>query len=95
MSAESSRRHRARHVDHIARGDTSRAGTGADVDYHSRAAGGAPSARAESGATRGRYVHRRRALASSSRRLGAVEYALLALIALGVAITIAMAIVNP
>lgn len=42
-----------------------------------------------------RYEHRRSRLGSSRRHLGALEYTLLGLMVLGVAITIVMAIVNP
>jgi hypothetical protein len=41
------------------------------------------------------YDRRRRRVVSPRRRLGSVEYTLLALILLGVVITIAMAIMSP
>jgi hypothetical protein len=68
----------------------------ADVGHRSQAPAGARKIRAEVVAVSERHERGRRRFSSpTARRLGSVEYTLLALIAFGVAITAVMAIVNP
>ena len=99
MSRESSDRPPALTVDHVAREEASpveTAATPAGVVDESKAGGEGRRPLAELAAIDGQHHRMRRRFASPPRqRLGAVEHALLALIALGVAITIVMAIVNP
>lgn len=66
------------------------------IRRRSQAADGVRLRHAEMVGTKERAERKRhRFLSPSVRRLGLVEYTLIALIALGVAITVAMAILNP
>lgn len=97
MSTQPSSHPPARNVDHIARdGAGETAPTPAEVGGEAHAGRNGRARPPELVAIGGQHkLARRRFTWPARRRLGAVEYALLALIALGVAITIVMAIVTP
>lgn len=85
-------------IDHLARGNPGTSGkatTPAELEHGSRAAGEGRAPRAEAIAIKKQHDCKRRCTSPPRRRLGPIDYTLLALIVLGVAITLAMAIVDP
>lgn len=83
-------------IGRLARGNPGTSGTAATpahVEHGSRAAGENRTPPAE--AVEQHDCKRRRSTSPRPRRLGPIDYTLLALIVLGVAITVAMAIVDP
>jgi len=99
MSRDPSRHPRDPAVGHTAHEHPSAGGSPAslaDVGHQSQAAGEGRTPRGEVVAINEQHERERRRFTSpGTRGLGPVEYMLLALIALGVAITLVMAIVNP
>jgi hypothetical protein len=99
MSTESNSRPPALATGRLVRGGPSpgeTADSAAEVGHHSQPTGDGRTSQAEPVAVKRQHEPRWRRFASPARRrVGSVEYALLALIALGVAITVVMAIVNP
>jgi hypothetical protein len=99
MSTDPSSRPPHLAVGHIVRGDPGTGETAAtpiEAGHQSEAADEDRTPRAEAAAINDQHERKRRRLTSpTTRRLGPGDYTLLALIALGVAITAVMAIVSP
>jgi hypothetical protein len=99
MSPDPSSRPPVLAIGHLARGNPGTSGTAATpahVEHGSRAAGENRTPPVEAAAIKEQHdCKRRRSTSPPPRRLGPIDYTLLALIVLGVAITVAMAIVDP